>query len=251
MILSKKNAHPFDARIKFQKEGHKYWIDDNSENIISSTTFIKQFFKEFDSSSAIKNILNSLDHQENPEYKYYKMSEEDIKNAWESNGKISRDLGTSLHEDIENFYNKIKVKNDTPEYEYFLNFVTDHKDMQIYRTEWFIFSEIHRITGSIDAVFQNNDGSLCIYDWKRSKDISFKSFNNEKGKPPLDNVINSNYYHYSLQLNLYKTILETFYGKKIRDMFLIVLHPSEINYKKIKVQDLISDLQRLEIIVKL
>jgi len=235
MILSKKNAHPFDARIKFQKEGHKYWIDDNSENIISSTTFIKQFFKEFDSSSAIKNILNSLDHQENPEYKYYKMSAEDIKNVWESNGKISRDLGTSLHEDIENFYNEIEVTNDTPEYEYFLNFVSDHKDIKIYRTEWFIFSEIHRITGSIDAVFQNSDGSLSIYDWKRSKDISFKSFNNEKGKPPLDNVINSNYYHYSLQLNLYKTILETFYGKKIRDMFLIVLHPSEINYRKIKV----------------
>lgn len=245
MILSKKNAHPFDARIKFQKEGHKYWIDGNSENIISSTTFIKQFFKEFDSDSAIKNILNSVDHQENPEYKYYKMSAEDIKNSWESNGKISRDLGTSLHEDIENFYNEIEVKNDTIEYKYFLNFVSEHKDMKIYRTEWFIFSEIHRITGSIDAVFQNSDGSLSIYDWKRSKDISFKSFNNEKGKPPLDNVINSNYYHYSLQLNLYKTILETFYGKKIRDMFLIVLHPSEINYKKIKVIDMGNEINSI------
>ena len=242
MILSEKNAHPFDNRIKFQKEGHKYWIDDNAENIISSTTFIKQFFKEFDSDTAIKNILNSYDYKENPEYKYYKMSADDIKNLWESTGKSSRDMGTSLHEDIENYYNDLKVNNDTLEYQYFLNFVNENKDIKIYRTEWFIFSELHRITGSIDAVFENEDGTLSIYDWKRSKDISFKSFNNQKGNFPLNNVINSNYYHYCLQLNLYKTILENFYGKKIRDMFLIVLHPKESNYKKIKVLDMRNEI---------
>ena len=159
------------------------------------------------------------------------MSADDIKNLWESTGKSSRDMGTSLHEDIENYYNDLKVNNDTLEYQYFLNFVNENKDIKIYRTEWFIFSELHRITGSIDAVFENEDGTLSIYDWKRSKDISFKSFNNQKGNFPLNNVINSNYYHYCLQLNLYKTILENFYGKKIRDMFLIVLHPKESNYK--------------------
>ena len=78
----------------------------------------------------------------------------------------------------------------------------ENKDIKIYRTEWFIFSELHRITGSIDAVFENEDGTLSIYDWKRSKDISFKSFNNQKGNFPLNNVINSNYYQYCLQLNL-------------------------------------------------
>jgi len=235
MILSHKNPHPFDNRIKFQKDGHKYWIDNNCENIISSTTFIKKFFKEFDSESVIKNIVNSFDYKENPEYKYYQMNPIDIKNSWELNGQKARDLGTLLHEDIENYYNEVKVINDTDEFKYFLNFVKDNKDIKIYRTEWFIFSELHRITGSIDAVFENDDGSLSIYDWKRSKDISFKSFNNEKGKHPLDSVLNTNYYHYSLQLNLYKTILERYYGKKIKDMFLIVLHPDNSNYEKIKV----------------
>lgn len=235
MILSHKNSHPFDNRIKFQKDGHKYWIDNNCENIISSTTFIKKFFKEFDSESVIKNIVNSFDYKENPEYKYYQMNPIDIKNSWELNGQKARDLGTLLHEDIENYYNEVKVINDTDEFKYFLNFVNDNKDIKIYRTEWFIFSELHRITGSIDAVFENDDGSLTIYDWKRSKDISFKSFNNEKGKHPLDSVLNTNYYHYSLQLNLYKTILERYYGKKIKDMFLIVLHPDNSNYEKIKV----------------
>ena len=88
MILSQKNPHPFDARIKFQTVGHKYWIDNNFENIISSTTFIKKFFKEFDSVSVIKNIVNSFDYKENPEYKYYQMKPDDIKNSWELNGLI-------------------------------------------------------------------------------------------------------------------------------------------------------------------
>ena len=241
MILSQKNPHPFDARIKFQKDGHKYWIDNNSENIISSTTFIKKFFKEFDSVSVIKNIVNSFDYKENPEYKYYQMKPDDIKNSWELNGQKARDLGTLLHEDIENYYNEVKVINCkfvTDEFKYFLNFVSENDHIKVYRTEWFIFSEIHRITGSIDAVFENDDGTLSIYDWKRSKDISFKSFNNEKGKYPLDSVLNTNYYHYSLQLNLYKTILERYYGKKIKDMFLIVLHPDNSNYEKIQVMNM-------------
>ena len=107
MILSQKNPHPFDARIKFQTVGHKYWIDNNFENIISSTTFIKKFFKEFDSVSVIKNIVNTFDYKENPEYKYYQMKPDDIKNSWELNGQKARDLGTLLHEDIENYYNEV------------------------------------------------------------------------------------------------------------------------------------------------
>ena len=237
MILSIKNAHPFDSRIKFQKDGHRYWIDNNDKYIISSTSFIKQFFKEFDSDSVIKNILNSYDYKHNPEHKYYKMSAQEIKNLWDSNGKTARDMGTSLHEDIENYYNGIKVDNNSVEFKHFLNFVEDEK-LKIYRTEWFIFSELHRITGSIDAIFENEDGTLSIYDWKRSKEIHMKSFNDEKGKSPLDTVPDINYYHYSLQLNLYKSILERYYGKKIKDMFLIILHPDNSNYQKIKVLDM-------------
>jgi hypothetical protein len=234
MILSLKNAHPFDYRIKFQKDGHKYWIDNNSDNIISSTTLIKQFFKDFDSDSVIKNIINSPSYND-PDSKYYNMSSEDIKKSWELNGQNARELGTLLHEDIENYYNNLIVNNESVEFQYFLNFVNDNKHLKIYRTEWFIFSELHRITGSIDAVFENDDSTLSIYDWKRSKDISIKSFNNETGKYPLDNVLDANYYHYSLQLNLYKRILEKYYDKKIKEMFLVVLHPNNSNYEKINI----------------
>ena len=35
MILSKINKHPFDSRIKFRQEGHKYWIDGDDKDLIS------------------------------------------------------------------------------------------------------------------------------------------------------------------------------------------------------------------------
>ena len=171
------------------------------------------------------------------------MTADNIKNEWESNGKISRDLGTSLHEDIEKYYNDIEVENSSKEYEYFLNFVKEHEELKIYRTEWFIFSEIFRITGAIDAVFENDDGTLSIYDWKRSKDISFNAFNNECANYPIEHIPNTNYYQYSLQLNLYKAILEKYYGKKIKDLCLVILHPNNLNYEIIKVKNMKEEIE--------
>ena len=36
-----------------------------------------------------------------------------------------------------------------------------------YRLEWCIYDEDLKITGSIDAIFKNNNGGYDIYDWKR------------------------------------------------------------------------------------
>ena len=45
---------------------------------------------------------------------------------------------------------------------------------------------------------------------------------------------------YSLQLNTYKAILEKNYGKKVKGMYLVVLHPNNRNksYHRIPVDDL-------------
>ena len=104
-LLSEKNKHEFDSKIKFQKEGHKYWINDDSTDLISATTFIKQFMGKFDSDSVIKNIINSQKYMNDPSYRYYKMKPEDIKQSWENEGNKSSNNGTQLHEDIEFFYN--------------------------------------------------------------------------------------------------------------------------------------------------
>ena len=62
--------------------------------------------------------------------------------------------------------------NVSKEWQYFINFVRDLPNMVPYRTEWTIFHEELKISGSVDMVYEKSDGTLAIYDWKRCKDIS-------------------------------------------------------------------------------
>ena len=57
----------------------------------------------------------------------------------------------------------------------------------------------------------------------------------------------ANFWHYSLQLNTYKAILEAKYNKKVKDLYLVRLHPDaeENNYELIKVPDLSSEMNQL------
>jgi len=95
-------------------------------------------------------------------------------------------------------------------------------------------------------IFQNEDGTLSIYDWKRCKDIQKTSSWNKFSKNDLISYIpDTNYWHYCLQLNTYKFILEDKYGKVIKDMYLICLHPEKSDYEKIKVCDLQDEVKLL------
>jgi ATP-dependent exoDNAse (exonuclease V) beta subunit len=134
------------------------------------------------------------------------------------------------------------------EWQYFINFVKDHPHLKPYRTEWTVWHEDVKISGSIDMIYENPDGTLSIYDWKRAKLITrINNFNKFALPPQICHLPDSNFWHYALQLNTYKAIIEQKYGKKVTDLFLVRLHPDaeEKNYELIKLPDLsieISDL---------
>ena len=106
-----------------------------------------------------------------------------------------------------------------------------------------IFDLETKIAGTIDGLFKNKDGYI-IYDWKRTKEIKYNNYFN-KCKFPLDNYDDCNFIKYSLQLNTYKYILEKNYNIKIVDMYLVILHPNEINYKKIKIENMQDEIKKL------
>ena len=58
---------------------------------------------------------------------------------------------------------------------------------------------------------------------------------------------NSNFWHYSLQLNTYKAILEKNYDVTVKEMYLVCLHPENKNnsYQLFKVPDLQTEIQDL------
>lgn len=237
-----RNAHPRDARVRFQEEGHVYYIDGRPDHIVSVTTLIKTYAQPFDADAVIAKMRKSK--RWGPDHKYYGMSDDAIKTKWKTEGERSSTLGTALHHAIEMFYREDPRPIDSPEYGYFLEFAKDHTHLRPYRTEWVVFGDEHRVCGSIDMVFENEDGSLSIRDWKRSKEIK-KNNPFQRMKFPVDHLPDCNYYHYGLQLNLYAWMLKRWYGKSIRDMELVVLHENQSTYECIPVPDLQEEVETI------
>jgi hypothetical protein len=130
----------------------------------------------------------------------------------------------------------------TVEWGYFLDFLRDYPLLVPYRTEWLVFHEEQKLAGSIDMTYIDLDtGDLLIYDWKRAKHIppgTEVCFGKYATHPLLSHLPDTNFWHYALQLNTYRAILEKKYGKTVRELCLIRLHPNHGSYERIPLPDL-------------
>lgn len=246
MLLSVKNAHPRDQFITFDEGPHVYTVHGES-GYTSVTTWNHHHFEQFDADKIIDSMMKGK-KMKDPTYKYYGMTREQIKASWDCNRDGASSAGTKMHLDIEHFYNGLPVENDSIEYEYFKQFVSDFPDLKPYRTEWMVYWEDIKISGSIDMIFENPDGTLLIYDWKRCKEISHENgFGKTASTPCIRHLPDTNFWHYSLQLNMYKTILENKYDKKVVGLFLVCLHPDNPykSYDRIEVPFLDKEMKDL------
>lgn len=246
--LATKNAHPRDAHISFEEGPHIYTVLGERGTYTSVTTWNHGHFSHFDADAIIDKMMGSRNWT-NPEYKYYGMTREQIKALWETKRNQSAGAGTNMHYDIECYYNGMQVTNDSIEYAYFQNFAADYSHLIPYRTEWMVYYEELKLSGSIDMVFENpEDGTLLIYDWKRSQEIVYENNFGQYAKTKcIQHLPDTNFWHYALQLNTYKRILEDKYGKTISGMFLVCLHPDNPNhnYERIEVPALNKEMDDL------
>lgn len=234
-LLKNINAHVRDRNIKFYEKGHVYYVQ-RQRGYKSVTTVVHNLFEKFNADKIIDNMMASENW---PNSKYFGMTKQEIKESWNKNRDKAATSGTNMHLLFENYYNCIEnSEEDTQsvEYQYFRNFLEDHMLLVPYRTEWNVYHEDVKLAGSIDMVYINQDGTLSIYDWKRCKSIErFNNFNKKSICEKLSHIPDTNYWHYALQLNIYKTILEEKYGFIVKDLHLVVIHPENSdNYEKIK-----------------
>ena len=239
--LAVKNAHPRDARISFEEETHTYTIDGSREGWTSCTGFIHTYFAPFDPDAVIAKMMAS---RKWPDSKYFGMTAEAIKKQWSDSGAEASGAGTRMHLDIEHYNNAEPVgnlagdeyePNPSSEWNYFLAYERNHRlkrGFVPYRTEWLVFKEDIKLAGSIDMVYMKPDGTLAIYDWKRAKEMKYEN-SYQSGLSPLEHLPDTNYWHYSLQLNIYRRILEELYGVTVSELALVVLHPNNPSYQVI------------------
>jgi ATP-dependent exoDNAse (exonuclease V) beta subunit len=267
-VLSLKNSHPRDKNIQFFEEDHKYIIStEPNVKYTSVTTWNHEHFPKFEADNIIENMMKGKGWKEG--HKYWGLTPEQIKAQWNSNKDAVSGAGTDLHYEIECFNNdkrftfnytnkelyeiymtdnKETHEFKSLEWKYFINFIKDTPELKPYRTEWTVYHEDVKISGSIDMVYENPDGTLSIYDWKRAKNITrINTYNKFAISPEICHLPDSNFWHYALQLNTYKAILEQKYGKVIKDLILVRLHPDaeEKNYELITLPNLSTEIKDL------
>lgn len=230
-LLSSKNHYERDERIQFSDSDHTYLIDKKNK-AVSVTELIGRYFPKFDKEFWANKESIKTGKPKN-----------EILKKWDDLGKKARDLGTELHEQIENFYNS-KEYIRSKELDKFFKFHKNHiqDKYKPHRTEWRIFDEDKNLAGTVDMVYEKENGELFIFDWKRSKKIINSDGSIEKNNPfenglnGLSHLPSSDYVKYCLQQNIYKHILESKYDKKVSSMNLLILHPHLENYHIIQVE---------------
>lgn len=205
--------------IEFDEETHVYTIG-GDKSYRSVTTLLSSWFKPFDELATIRAI------RKRPS-KYDKYTDEEILAEWENTRNVAAQLGTQMHANIEAFWKGEPVVDDSPEFQFFLQFAQD-RSLQPFGIELRLHHEPVKLVGTIDFVSLNEDGTVDVYDWKRSGDLS-------KGwghciHPKLTHVPDTKFWRYSLQLNLYRYLLEK-NGHRVRNMYLACFHPSNLSYQ--------------------
>jgi ATP-dependent exoDNAse (exonuclease V) beta subunit len=232
-MLALKNLHERDSRIRFDEGPHVYYVDGSCQDYVSVTTFVHKFFPTFNADEVISKMFQGRNWTSSP---WFGMTRTAIKEAWKANSLEASTLGTAMHANIERFYNGEEHIKEGKEWELFEQFHADHKHLKPYRTEMTIFDTYLKIAGSIDMLFHDPavENGLIIMDWKRSKEVRTSNKWQKGTHPATVAVQDCNYNHYSLQMGLYKAILQRNYGFTITGMFIVVLHPNQEKYIKLE-----------------
>lgn len=235
-----------DVHIQFYPQEHIY-LYDGQEQFIPVSSVISCFFKPFDSYYWSEYKANQRN-----------ISQGQILEEWDSKGACSRDVGTFMHQQIENYYKGLPYQQEFSfkydgkyvhieeqislelEYMQFIEFLENHK-FKPFRTEWAIYDDELKIAGTIDMIHKRGD-VFDIYDWKRShrivdfwgKPIAVNNYG-EKGLGELNQIEDTPYWHYCIQQNLYRYILERNYDIIIEKMYLVVFCDDTNEYRKLEV----------------
>ena len=227
----------------YYDEPHLYYIGDKT--LISGTTFIGLFKNKFD-----KVKTGNAYARKN------KRTLEDVLAEWEYKGHIARTKGTLLHNYAENYWqNKVfpinyqqmdeefgegeMKKRLEPCINLFHIFYNDaKKSLRPVRMELVVADSELGIAGMVDCLFWNDKTKQYeIWDYKTNKEIALKSKYGNRFKAPINYLHDCEMNAYSLQLSLYKYIIEKNTKLKIGAMWLIHLHEDQEQYNLFQCDD--------------
>lgn len=223
--------YSFDKSVVFDSVNHTYFYGE--KQLISVTSFISKFKNEFDSDYWSKKIA-LRDNK----------TQKEILEQWREKAKKSCEIGTAIHKIFEDYINKnYSFIGD----EISFNFLNIHKDyipeftlkskqaIQFIKdffisgrlipihTEYIVYNEI--LAGQIDLVCKDKKNNFYILDFKTNEKIEINSYGKNL-KHSLKNIPDSNFYHYSLQLSIYKQM----FNENTKGIFIVHIKPDKYDF---------------------
>lgn len=251
--IDKKNDY-----VGFEDKTHTYFDLKDGSKYISATQLIHYYTHPFDSDFwssykacefllsenfyDLKQVLLTNKKWKESYLEDYKINKadflnkkEEILNSYKEKNKEACDYGSKVHAIMENlFYQKdekrlktfgIGGKIEVSKGNYKLD-----KERAVYPEIMISYKadEWLKTVGQADLVIKDGN-EISIYDWKTSKSIDKESFFDKNTKKrqmmkfPLDNIMESNYWIYSLQLSLYMFMIEHI-NPKFKCKKLAIIH---------------------------
>jgi len=214
MIKDKlENIHKFFEGLTFNEEKHQYKVKDISLKL-SVSGVIKKFVTEVD----FDEIALEQDAK-------HGMSEGTMKQLWEYNKEAACAFGTKVHffGELYPFHRTLKPTNKHEEaIVKFWNDLPEHiipvkMELQMYHKK-FMFA------GTADIILYDTIKKVFIIaDYKTNKDL-FKNFRKKTLLAPFNNLLDSPYSKYVLQLSFYQLLFEQT-GYKVDSRRIVWLKP--------------------------
>lgn len=233
-----------DLKVAYNDEEHKYWVKEDNLNCISVTTLIHRFAQPFDSEfwsrykalealiskeefAPIKKILNTTKkfdytfvQKAGVDEKTFESKRQEILKEWEKKNKDACERGTALHK-----FHELQALGGNVESLQHLklggNFATKTDNNIIPGKGVYpelLLSRISedkklRLAGQADLIIVDGN-DVYVLDFKTNKSLDKKSYFNQKTRQattmvyPLNNIQDSNFWHYTLQLSTYAWMIQ-------------------------------------------
>lgn len=209
-----------DGKVSFDADKHVYKLGD--KQLEGVTTFIKRHANKFDAEAKALEMCGGDT-----------VKQQELLNAWQEKGRVSREDGTACHLIIETYVNDKSILDAaTPKQQAAVKFINDYlitERLTPVEAELIVYNQ--ELATQIDLIAKNRKEQYFIFDHKSNDKISRNGYR-KMMLPPFHNYPDANYYHYSLQVSLCKKLCT---GYDIKDLFIVHLKPYD--YEIIKAEN--------------
>lgn len=257
-------VNTYTNKLVFIEGPHKYFLDGVEYMCVSDVT---HKYKPTTSEQMAENCVRKWQKDQDPSYKYYGMSKEEILAKWKVKSDNACEFGTNVHAFGESmFYYMtdqpekilpeckeqfdengphpsnpqeeavVKFWNDLPE-----NFVPVLAETKVFNRNGTQYA------GTFDILFyyveepKSKNNGLVIFDYKTNEDL-YKNYRGQTLLWPFQDMLDQNASYYTLQLGCYQVPLENL-GYNVIGRRLIWVRP-DATYEKVKIDSVAGRIRR-------